>query len=103
MPGSVMPRWFDQQATGLAIAGLGDPTLGTGRPRGILGGHQPEVSADRAPVEALPVSDFDSQPERGQRGDSGQTPQPGHHRGVEAGLPCGRFTPFDSEEKRAGK
>jgi hypothetical protein len=39
----VMPGRFDQQPAGMSVAGLGDPALGAGRPRGVLGGHQPQV------------------------------------------------------------
>ena len=53
-------------------------------PGGGLGGHQPEVGADRAAGQPVPVADLDRQPERGQRGDPAQAAQPGHHRGVVA-------------------
>jgi hypothetical protein len=29
----------------------------------------------------MPVADLDGQPERGERGDTTHTPEPGHHRG----------------------
>jgi hypothetical protein len=78
--GPVMPGRFDEQSAGVAVAGLGDPTLGAGRPRGVLGGHQPEVGADRAAGQPVPVADLGGQRERGQRRDSAQAPQPPHHR-----------------------
>ncbi len=46
--GAVMPGGLDQQPAGMGIAGLGHSTLGAGGPRGGLGGHQPQVGADRA-------------------------------------------------------
>ena len=46
IPGSVMPRGFDQQSAGMAVAGVGDPALGADGARGALGGHQPTVGAN---------------------------------------------------------
>jgi hypothetical protein len=57
IPGSVMPGRFDQQAAGMAVTVLVTPPRGACRPRGVLRGHQPQVSADRAPAQALPVPD----------------------------------------------
>ena len=82
---AVMPGRFDQQPAGVAVAGLGDRPL---RPRpagGGLGGHQPEVGADRPPGQPVPVPDLDREPERGQRRDPTQAAQPDHHGGELAG------------------
>jgi hypothetical protein len=72
--GAVVPGSFDQQPAGVAVAGLGDPPLGSGRPGGRLGGHQPQVGADRAAGQPGPVADLDRQPddraEPGRRGRS---------------------------------
>jgi len=75
-----MPGGLDQQAAGVAVAGLGDPALGSRRTRRVFGGHQPEVGADRTSNKAIPVAAFAGQPESGQRRDPAQTSQPGHHR-----------------------
>ena len=83
IPGSVMPRGFDQQSAGMAVAGVGDPAPGADDgARGVLGGHQPKVGADGPAGPAAPVPDLGGQPERGQRRDPAQAPQPGHYRGV---------------------
>ena len=70
-----MPGGFDQQSAGVAVAGLGDPPW-NGVARGVLARHQPEVGADRAPGQPVPVADLDGQPERGQRRDPAQAAQP---------------------------
>ena len=78
---AVMPGRLDQQPSDMGVAGLGDRTLGPRLARGVLGGHQPEVGADRPTGQPRPVTDLDGQPERGQRRDAPQTTQPAHHRG----------------------
>jgi hypothetical protein len=47
-----------------------------------LGGHQPEVRADRGPGEPVPVTDLDCQPEPGQGGDPPQTAESAHQVGI---------------------
>ena len=42
----------------MAVAGLGDRPLAAALAGGALAGHEPQVGADRAPVEALPVADL---------------------------------------------
>ena len=37
------------------VAGLGDRSAGAGRTGGVLGGHQPEERADRAPRQPFPL------------------------------------------------
>ena len=71
-------------------AGLGQPALSACGPRGAFGGHQPQVCADAAPGESLPITDLDSQTECGQRGHSTQTAQSPHHRSeLRIGGHCG--------------
>jgi hypothetical protein len=56
---AVMPRRLHQQPPGVAVAGLGDPTL---RPPGAtrgLRGHQTHVGTDRGAGEPVPVPDLD--------------------------------------------
>jgi hypothetical protein len=62
----------EQQPTGVAVAGFGDPALHPGRSRGVFGGHQSQVGADGAAGEPSPVADFSGQAEGGQRGDATQ-------------------------------
>ena len=65
----------------MAVAGLGDPALGAGRSRGVLGGHQAQIGADRPAAQSFPIPDLGSQPERRQRRDPAQAAQPTHYRG----------------------
>ncbi len=55
---AMVPGGLDQQASGVAVAGLGDRPLAAALPGGVLAGHKPQVGADRASVEALPVADL---------------------------------------------
>ena len=71
-----MPGRFDQQPTHMGIAGLGDRPLHAGVARGVLTGHQADVSADRGPGEPGPVTDLDRQRQTGQCRDAAQTAQP---------------------------
>ena len=80
--GSVMPRGFDQQLAGMAVAGVGGPALGANGARGALGGHQPTVGANGPAGPAAPVPDFGGQPERGQRRDPAPAPEPGENSGI---------------------
>ena len=73
---AVVPGRLDQQPAGVGVPGLGDRPLGAFRTRGALGGHQPQVGADAAAGEPLPVTDLDREREAGQRGDAPQTRQP---------------------------
>jgi hypothetical protein len=50
----------------VAVAGLGDRPLAAALTGGALAGHEPQVGADRALVEALPVADLRGQAEGGQ-------------------------------------
>src|ERR1700758_2501090 len=65
----------------MAVAGLGDPTLGTSRSRGVLGRYQPQVGADRPAREPAPVADLGGQPERRQRRNATHATEPSHYRG----------------------
>src|SRR5688572_13915733 len=48
----------------VAVAGLGHSTLSPGVTWGALAGHQPDIGADGAPGQPVPVADLDGQPER---------------------------------------
>ena len=66
-------------------------------------GTKPDVRADRAPCESLPVTDLDRQPEPGQRRNSAQTSQPAYHRRVGTvlrNLLDRRITAVSSEQHR---
>jgi len=76
-----MPGGFDQQSASVSVAGLGHPALAAGVARGVLAGHQPDVGADAASSQPVPVADLDGQPERRQRRDPTNAAQPVHHRG----------------------
>jgi hypothetical protein len=65
---ALVPGGLDQQAPGVAVAGLGDRPLRAALAGGALAGYQPEVGADRAPVEALPVADLTGEAEGGEGG-----------------------------------
>ena len=57
---AVLPGRFDQQAH-MGVAGLGDRPLHAGVARGVFGGHQADVGADRGPGEARPATDLHGQ------------------------------------------
>lgn len=80
VPGSVVPGGLDEQPPGVAVAGLGDRSLRARRDRGVFGGHQPEVGADRSSGPALPAANLYGQPERGQCRDPAKAAEPSHHR-----------------------
>ena len=89
-PATVVPGGLDQQPPRVRGARLGDrsqPALGAG---GVLAGNDPEVGGELVGmIEALPLADLGAQPERGQRVDPAQTPQPrdrGRARGGESEL-----------------
>ena len=65
----------------MAVAGPGNPALDPAGTRGVLRGHQPEVGADGAAGQPMPVADFDGQSERGQCRNPAHTAQSRHHRG----------------------
>jgi hypothetical protein len=83
-------------AASMGVPGLGDPALNPPISRGALAGHEAEVGADRGAGEPLPVGDLDTEPDRGQRRDPTQAPQPAdrpdqrrgvshlHNRGIQA-------------------
>ena len=54
----LVPGGLDEEAPGVAVAGLGDRPLAAALAGGALAGHEAQVGADRAPVEALPVADL---------------------------------------------
>ena len=47
---AVVPGGLHQQPTGVAVAGLGDRSLGSGLARGVLGRHNPQKAPMVAPV-----------------------------------------------------
>ena len=75
---AVVVGGLDQQPPGVGGAGLGDrpePALAAG---GVLGRDDPEVGGELVGmIEALPLADLRAQPERGERVDPAQAPQPG--------------------------
>ena len=74
---AVVVGGLDQQPAGVGGAGLGDrpePPLAAG---GVLAGNDPEVGGELVGmIEAPPLADLRAQPERGQRVDPAQAPQP---------------------------
>ena len=68
------------QPSGMAVAGLGDRTLGAAAAAGLLAGHQAQPSAEGGPGEAMPVADLHRQAEAGQHPDPTQAAQPAHQR-----------------------
>ena len=71
-----MPGRFDQQSSHMGVARLGDRPLHAGIARGVLGGHQADVGADRGAGEPRPVADLHRQRQAGERGDTAQAAQP---------------------------
>ena len=68
---------LDQQPPGVGGAGLGDRPQPALRAAGVLRGDDPEVGGELVGmIEALPLADLGAQPERGERVDPAQAPQP---------------------------
>ncbi|MBW3652705.1 MAG: 2-C-methyl-D-erythritol 2,4-cyclodiphosphate synthase [Actinobacteria bacterium] len=68
---------LDQQASGVAAAGLGDRALAAPFARGLLGRDEAEVAGQLLGVlEGGDVADLGDQPDRGQRVDATQAAQP---------------------------
>jgi hypothetical protein len=72
-----VPCRLDKQPAGVAGAGLGDRSLAAALAAGVLGGDDPEVGGQAVGVlEAIERADLGAQPERGERVDPAQAPQP---------------------------
>ena len=78
---TMMPGGFDEQPTGMAVAGLGDGPLHPGLPGRELTGHESDERSDAVAGEPVPVADLHGQSKRRQRAHSTQTPEPAHDRG----------------------
>jgi len=77
----VVPRGLDQQPAHVRVPGLGDRTLGAGRPRGGLSGHQADEGPDGPPGEPVPVPDLHRQCQPREIPDSPQAAQTAYQRG----------------------
>src|SRR5579862_522921 len=73
---TIMPGRLDQEATGVAVACLGDAPAMLLLSRGVLAGRDPQVAGQLAWVrEAIEVADLRDQAKRGTRGDPAEGAQ----------------------------
>ena len=74
---AVVVGGLDQQSAGVAGAGFGDRPLAALLAAGVFGGDDPDVGGELVGVvEAVKLADLGAQPERGERVDPAQAPQP---------------------------
>src|SRR6266508_1286783 len=84
----VVPGRLDEQAAGVAVAGLGERAAGAPLAGGVLADGEPEEAHQLARRgEAAEVADLGEQAERGQGGDAAEAAQPAHR--VTPGLAAG--------------